>query len=145
MGGDCADLTGCRRMRSSGLPRRRIGRIGSIRVEASRPIGDKLRMRETRHTFCRICEALCGLEVDVEGNRVVDIRPDKQHVTTDGFGCMKGLKQHKLFGSPDRVTRPLKRDGSTWREVSWAQALDEIGRKVRAIRATSSPNAIAMY
>ena len=33
-------------------------------------------MTETHHTFCRICEALCGLEVDVAGGRVVDIRPD---------------------------------------------------------------------
>jgi anaerobic selenocysteine-containing dehydrogenase len=32
-------------------------------------------MVETKTTFCRICEALCGLEVDVEDGKVVDIRP----------------------------------------------------------------------
>lgn len=99
----------------------------------------------TTHTFCRICEALCGLEVDVEDNRVVDIRPDAAHVATDGFGCMKGLKQHKLFASPDRVTRPLKRVGRDWQPISWAQALAEIGAKVRQLRADHHPNSIAMY
>ena len=88
---------------------------------------------DTRHTFCRICEALCGLEVDVENNRVVAIRPDDRHVATEGFGCMKGLKQHKLFGSGDRVKYPMKRVGSEWRRVSWDDALDEIGAKVKAI------------
>ncbi|MDX2168294.1 MAG: molybdopterin-dependent oxidoreductase [Deltaproteobacteria bacterium] len=102
-------------------------------------------MPRTVHTFCRICEALCGLEVDVDGNTVVDIRPDAAHVATDGFGCMKGLKQHKLFGSPDRVKVPLKRLGSSWQEISWAQALSEIGAKVRQLRGDHHPNAIAMY
>src|SRR5262245_18403028 len=102
-------------------------------------------MAETKSTFCRICEALCGLEVDVEGNRVVAIRPDEQHVATEGFGCMKGLKQHKLFSSPDRVKYPMKRVGSDWHRVSWYQALTEIGAKVQAIRSAYSANSIAMY
>ena len=43
---------------------------------------------ETKHTFCRICEALCGLEVTVEnGERVAAIRPDDAHVATRGFAC----------------------------------------------------------
>lgn len=102
-------------------------------------------MRETKYTFCRICEALCGLEVDVEDNRVVAIRPDERHVATEGFGCPKGLKQHKLFGSPDRVKFPLKRVGSDWQRVSWEQALAEIGAKVKRIVGDYSPNSIAMY
>jgi len=102
-------------------------------------------MVETTHTFCRICEALCGLEVDVEGGTVVDIRPDTAHVATEGFACMTGLKQHKLFGSPDRVLQPLKRVGRDWHEVSWRQALAEIGAKVRQLRGDHHPNTVAMY
>ena len=37
------------------------------------------------HTFCRICEALCGLEVTTEDGRITAIRPDTAHVSTDGF------------------------------------------------------------
>ncbi|MCB9787602.1 MAG: hypothetical protein H6744_13050 [Deltaproteobacteria bacterium] len=47
-------------------------------------------MVETHHTFCRICEALCGLEVDIEGGRAVATRPDPAHVATRGFGCTRG-------------------------------------------------------
>ena len=32
------------------------------------------------HTFCRICEAGCGLTVTTEGNQVVRIDPDGDHV-----------------------------------------------------------------
>ncbi|MGH7785783.1 MAG: molybdopterin-containing oxidoreductase family protein, partial [Candidatus Binatia bacterium] len=126
-----------RRARQTGTEARATSTFATVVVHFS--------MVETKQTFCRICEALCGLDVDVENNRVVDIRPDDAHIATEGFGCMKGLKQHKLFRSPDRVLRPLKRSGSTWSEVSWQQAFDEIGAKVQGILADHSPDAIAMY
>ncbi len=102
-------------------------------------------MQETKTTFCRICESLCGLEVTTENNRVVDIKPDTEHVATQGFGCMKGLKQHHFYDSPDRVRRPLKRTGDQWQEVSWDQAISEIGKKVRQLRLDHHANSIAMY
>ena len=88
----------------------------------------------TETTFCRICEALCGLEVTVEQNRVTEIRPDARHVATSGFACIKGLKQHKIYASPDRLRYPLRRDGRTFSRVSWDRAIAEIGAKVRRIR-----------
>ena len=100
---------------------------------------------ETRHTFCRICEALCGLEVTLEQGRVREIRPDVDHVATRGFACVKGLKQHKLLDSPDRLRHPLKKVGDRHERISWEQALTEIGAKVREISARLSPDAIAMY
>ncbi len=98
----------------------------------------------TEHTFCRICEALCGLEVDVEGERVVAIRPDPRHVASRGFACVKGLNQHHLYDSPDRLLYPLKRVDGRHVRISWDQALAEIGAKLRALRA-GSPDSIAMY
>src|SRR5687767_13746228 len=102
-------------------------------------------MVETRHTFCRICEALCGLEVDVEGGRVVAIRPDEHHVATEGFACIKGLKQHRMYGSPDRLKYPLRRVGNRFERVSWDDALREIGASVRQLVRGRHPDAIAMY
>lgn len=100
---------------------------------------------ETHRTFCRICEALCGLEVTVENGRVAEIRPDADHVATRGFGCVKGLKQHKLLDSPDRLRHPLKKVGDRHERISWEQALAEIGAKVQEITRRLSADSIAMY
>lgn len=99
----------------------------------------------TKHTFCRICESLCGLEVHLEGNQVIDIKPDTQHVATNGFACPKGLKQHHLFNSPDRLRYPMKRIGDKWERVSWDEALEGIGAKVKNILERYSPDSVAMY
>jgi formate dehydrogenase len=101
-------------------------------------------MSDTVHSFCRICESLCGLELSREGGRITEIRPDREHFASAGFACVKGLKQMALYDSPDRLRQPLKRVGDEFREISWRQAIDEIGAKVRELRGIS-PHALGMY
>ena len=101
---------------------------------------------ETRHTFCRICESLCGLEVDVDAaGGIRGVRPDPDHVETEGFACIKGLKQHRLYGSKDRLRHPMKRIGDRFEPITWAQALREIGDKVQALRGAHGADSIGMY
>ena len=88
-------------------------------------------MPETKITFCRLCEATCGLEVDVEDNRVLEIRPDPKHVVSRGYACVKGTRYASVQHSPDRLTQPIKREGGRWRQISWQQALSEIADKIR--------------
>ena len=110
---------------------------------------DKLRgmsqPARTHTTFCRICESLCGLEMDVQNDQVIAIRPDSQHVATNGFACPKGLKQHRLYSSPDRLAAPQKRIGDGWQSVDWDTALSDIGSTLARIKAEHGGDAIAMY
>lgn len=64
---------------------------------------------------------------------------------TAGFACIKGVKQHRLYSSPDRLMHPMRRDGDTWRQVSWADAEADIGARVRRIVDEHGPDAVAMY
>ena len=100
--------------------------------------------RETKHTFCRICEASCGLEMELVDGKITAIKPNADHVGTSGFACMKGLNQHAMYDSPDRLTQPLKRVGDAFEPISWDQANREIGAKVKALRAKSQ-HSIGMY
>ena len=101
---------------------------------------------KTHHTFCRICESLCGLEINTQNNRVVAIKPNEDHVATDGFSCVKGLYQHEMYQSPDRLKYPLKRkkDGS-YKRISWSQAMTEIGDKVKQLHQDEGADSIGMY
>jgi len=102
-------------------------------------------MAETVQTFCRICEALCGLDVTVEGDEVVGIKPDNDHVATRGYGCLKGLKQHKMYDTPDRLLYPMQRVDGELQRVSWDEALSSIGGTVRDLIDNHGPDSIAMY
>ena len=102
-------------------------------------------MAETVQTFCRICEALCGLEVTVEDDEVVEIKPDNDHVATRGYACLKGLKQHKMYATPDRLLYPMQRIDGELQRVSWDDALSSIGGKVRDLIDKHGRDSIAMY
>jgi len=71
---------------------------------------------------CPFCEATCGLEVKLRGDRVVSVRGDADDVFSHGFLCPKsqGLKQ--LNEDPDRLRAPLVRRDGELVEASWEEA-----------------------
>ncbi len=102
-------------------------------------------MTDTKYTFCRICEAGCGLKLTIDNNRIKAIEPDKNHVNSKGYACIKGLSLEKFVESPDRLTQPQKKVGDKFISISWDQALAEIGSKLRAIHQQHGGQSIASY
>src|SRR4051794_32526458 len=93
---------------------------------------------EQKVTFCRICEAHCGLVATVDGGRVEWLRPDPQHPLSHGYACPKGIAMTEVQNSPDRVLHPLRKTASgDFERVSWDAALREIGDRLRAVPRTS--------
>ncbi|MEV6770521.1 molybdopterin-dependent oxidoreductase [Nocardia sp. NPDC051030] len=85
-------------------------------------------------TYCRICEPLCGLIATVEDGKLVQLRADKEHPLSRGNACPKGIAFTEIQNDPDRVLYPLRRtpDGE-FERVSWDEALDGIGERLRDI------------
>jgi anaerobic selenocysteine-containing dehydrogenase len=102
-------------------------------------------MTKTKYTFCRICEAGCGLKLTVDANRIQSIEPDENHVNSKGYACIKGLSLEKFIESPDRLTQPLKKVGNEFIAIAWDQALKEIGQKMRDIHRQHGGQSIAVY
>jgi anaerobic selenocysteine-containing dehydrogenase len=100
---------------------------------------------ETRFTFCRLCEATCGLEVEIHENRIESIRPDPDHVVSRGYACVKGTRYASTQHNPDRLTHPLKRVGDTFVEIDWDSALSEIAAKIEALIDEHGPQALGHF
>jgi anaerobic selenocysteine-containing dehydrogenase len=71
---------------------------------------------------CPLCEAMCGLEIHVEDDRVTSIRGNRDDVWSRGHLCPKGASLAALHHDPDRIRRPLIKVDGRWQEVSWEQA-----------------------
>jgi anaerobic selenocysteine-containing dehydrogenase len=100
---------------------------------------------ESRTTYCRICEAACGLVAEVENDRVIALRPDRQHVVSRGFACAKGTRFTELHHSPDRVDQPLVRRGEQLEPAGWDAALADAGTRLAEIRKRHGPHSVAVY
>ena len=97
-------------------------------------------------TYCRICEPTCGMIATVEDGRLVQLRPDAEHPITKGFSCPKGIEFVHVQNDADRLLHPMRRTPSgEFERISWETALDEIGAKLRAIRAAHGGESIGWY
>jgi len=95
------------------------------------------------HRICPFCEACCGLELDVEHDKVVRIRGDERDVFSAGFLCPKAIGLKDLHDDPDRLRTPLiKRDG-VFVPATWDEAYAEIERRLPPVIAAGGPNAVA--
>ena len=83
-------------------------------------------------TYCRICEALCGMVATVKDGRITKIRPDRDNPHSKGHICVKGPALADLAYDPERVTTPLKRTGGPgeFASVSWDEALADIAARL---------------
>ena len=102
---------------------------------------------ETCATFCRICEAQCGVLATVEGNRIVDVRADPDTPHSQGFMCVKARAMLDVVDDPDRVLQPLRRVGGPgeFEPCSWDEALDDIAARLKSIVDTHGGDAFATY
>ena len=66
-------------------------------------------MVETHRSFCRLCHALCSIEVDVEDGRVLAVRGDRNHVVSQGYLCVKGRELAEQHTHPARIRGARKR------------------------------------
>jgi anaerobic selenocysteine-containing dehydrogenase len=94
---------------------------------------------------CPLCEAMCGLRVTVEGGQVRRIRANPDDVWSRGYLCPKGTTLGELHHDPDRLRAPLVKDGTGWREVSWAEAYRTIGERLRPIVEEDGREAVTAY
>lgn len=96
-------------------------------------------------SYCRVCEAACGIVVEVEDGKVKRISPDEDHPISAGHFCIKGRAAADVAADPSRILHPQMRLRSGWERVSWDHALDEIADRLRNIIEKHGPRSVALY
>ncbi|MBX3270597.1 MAG: molybdopterin-dependent oxidoreductase [Sandaracinaceae bacterium] len=91
-------------------------------------------------TFCRICEAACGLVYE-DGK----LRPDRDHPVSRGFVCAKGTRFVEVAQHPSRLTAPRIRRRGVARAAGWDEAIATTAALVRPILERYGPHAVGLY
>jgi formate dehydrogenase major subunit len=99
------------------------------------------RVKRTK-TVCTYCAVGCSFEVWTRDRHILKIEPT--HGPANGIStCIKGKFAWGHINSEDRLTKPLLRDGDTYREIEWDEALDIIERKFSQVKKDHGPDALA--
>lgn len=99
-----------------------------------------------KHTFCRICQGMCGMVATIEDGRVVKVRGDKENALSRGFACSKGLASPEFHYGPKRLLHHQRRraDG-THEAIGLDDALDIVADRLRPVIDRHGPGAVAAY
>ncbi|MGV9712286.1 molybdopterin-dependent oxidoreductase [Gordonia sp. NPDC003424] len=104
-------------------------------------------MARTALRICPLCEATCGLtlQVDDDRGRVLSARGDAEDVFSHGYLCPKGASLPELDNDPDRLGAPLVRRDGELVEVDWAEAFDVVEQRLRAVIDEHGGSAVGLY
>lgn len=99
----------------------------------------------TYYRTCNLCEAMCGIEVQVDGNRVVSIRGDRDDPFSRGHICPKAVALQDLQNDPNRLRHPVKRTGNRWQQIDWEEAFETVVERIIDIQKRHGRNSVAVY
>ena len=104
-------------------------------------------MRESRiqrtKTVCTYCGVGCSFDVWTKDRHILKVEPldgPANGIST----CIKGKFAWDHINSGDRLTSPLIREGDRFREASWDEALDLVGKRLGEIKTKYGPDSIGV-
>ncbi|MEZ5742051.1 MAG: molybdopterin-dependent oxidoreductase, partial [Burkholderiaceae bacterium] len=98
---------------------------------------------------CNICFNCCPTQYHLRNGRLVRVTGNEDDPLWRGKVCPKSQFLLQLHNSERRLTQPLKRIGARgegrFEAIGWAQALDEIGARLGALRERHGPETLGIF
>lgn len=96
-------------------------------------------------TICGYCGTGCGLILEVQDNKIIKIRGDKEAPVNRGQTCVKGAFAYEYVHAQNRLTTPLIKKAGKLVETTWEEAYRFIADNLSKIKSDWGPNAISMF
>lgn len=98
---------------------------------------------------CNLCEAICGLRLTIDDDRVTSVRGNPEDPLSRGHICPKGVAIGDIYADPDRLRTPVRRVGPasdpTWEQIGWGEAFDLVADRLAATINEHGRDAVALY
>lgn len=94
---------------------------------------------------CNLCEAMCGIQITVEDDKITSIKGDAEDSFSRGHICPKAIALKDLYEDPDRIRTPMERVNGQWRELTWKEAFDKVASRIQALQAEHGNDALGVY
>lgn len=85
-------------------------------------------------SVCGYCSTGCRLSFHVQGDRVVNLSPDRHYVVNRGAACPKGWEALTPLDAHDRLRAPMLRRGNALSAVTWDEALSVFTTRMKALK-----------
>ena len=94
---------------------------------------------------CTLCEAMCGLAIDVRNGQVESIRGDEEDPLSRGYLCPKAVSLKDIHEDPDRLRKPLRKTSDGWQELAWDEAFKLVADRLGGLIRDHGRDAVGVY
>ena len=102
-------------------------------------------MAEVRKSFCRNCGAACGIELEIDGSRIVELRGDRQNPISKGYACVKAQASKERQNGLGRLVASQMGRGASHSAISTSEALDQVGARLVGLVSRYGPRSVGLY
>ncbi|MGF2688064.1 molybdopterin-dependent oxidoreductase [Marinobacter sp. DUT-3] len=99
----------------------------------------------THYRTCHLCEAMCGVAIEVKDGHIASIKGDEDDPLSHGHICPKAVALQDLHEDPDRLKKPIRRTATGWQEMDWDEAFDLVADRLHRVRKEQGRNSIGVY
>jgi len=103
------------------------------------------KITHTHYRTCNLCEAMCGIAIEMTDERIVAIKGDSADPFSKGHICPKAIALQDVYADPDRLKTPMRRTVDGWQAIGWDEAIDEVASNLRRIQVAHGNNAVGIY
>ena len=105
-------------------------------------ISDEKKPDKWVFSTCGYCGVGCGLYIGVKDGKAVYTKGNPKHFVNQGTLCPKGLSEHRIVNSPERIQTPLTRKNGVLEESSWDNAYLKVASEFKRIAKTHGEKAV---
>lgn len=113
---------------------------GALTDRKSKGLGRANEVEKVK-TTCSYCGTGCNFFLNVKDGKVIRVTSDYDAPVNKGNLCIKGRYGYDFIHSEDRIKTPLIREGESFREASWDEALDLVATRFNEIIDTHGADA----
>ena len=98
----------------------------------------------TKRTVCTHCSVGCAVDAVVENGVWVRQEPVFDSPLNLGSHCAKGasVREHGMHEHSHRLKTPMKLVDGKWQQMTWDQAINEVGDRLLALKKDSGPDSV---
>ena len=92
---------------------------------------------------CGYCGVGCGLYIGIKDGRPVRTKGDPDHFVSKGTLCPKGLSEHEMVNSDNRISTPMIKKNGKLEKSSWDEVFTHTSDKFKSIQKRYGKGAVA--
>ncbi len=114
------------------------GRVKKVHAASAAAEGEI----SVKTSVCTHCSVGCGVKAEVQNGVWTGQEPDFDSPLNLGAHCAKGAAVREHGHGERRVKYPMKLVGGKWKQMTWDDAINEIGDGMLKIREESGPDSV---